>query len=257
MKNKLDIVCRIEMTKDMESLNVSAAAAIAMNQIFIKNKLTDFLFAIILLFAGVAQCQSSRLVIGRSGVRLPSPALSEKLSNYNKIYSWNNYCSSVIYGIFWILRPSILYDYLDYWPLIIFPLVVLIGTRNTEYKEKIIVYSYSFLIAVSLFFHMAHLLEANFLTTYSYDSDFENLNLDENFEYQLYIDENNSIELVSFLGNGYKVDIIDKPGKSGYPEAVETLLGDPRAVIFRQIETSTLLKVKGWAIELGSDNLGS
>ena len=36
MKNKLDIVCRIEMTKDMESLNVSAAAAIAMNQIFIK-----------------------------------------------------------------------------------------------------------------------------------------------------------------------------------------------------------------------------
>ncbi len=36
VKNKLDIVCRIEMTKDMESLNVSAAAAIAMNQIFIK-----------------------------------------------------------------------------------------------------------------------------------------------------------------------------------------------------------------------------
>ena len=36
VKNKLDIVCRIEMTKDMESLNVSVAAAIAMNQIFIK-----------------------------------------------------------------------------------------------------------------------------------------------------------------------------------------------------------------------------
>ncbi len=36
VKNKLDIVCRIEMTRDMESLNVSAAAAIAMNQIFIK-----------------------------------------------------------------------------------------------------------------------------------------------------------------------------------------------------------------------------
>ena len=89
--------------------------------------------------------------------------------------------SMVFFGF---LRPSILYDYLDYWPLIIFPLVVLIGTRNTEYKEQIIVYSYSFLSAVSLFFHMAHLLEANFLTTYSYDSDFENLNLDENFEYQ-------------------------------------------------------------------------
>ena len=80
---------------------------------------------------------------------------------------------------FGFLRPSILYDYLDYWPLIIFPLIVLTATRNTEYKEQIIVYSYSFLIAVSLFFHMAHLLEANFLTTYSYDSDFENLNLDE------------------------------------------------------------------------------
>ena len=36
VKNKLDIVCRIEMTKDMESLNVSAASSISMNQIFIK-----------------------------------------------------------------------------------------------------------------------------------------------------------------------------------------------------------------------------
>ncbi len=36
VKNKLDIVCRIETTKDVESLNVSVAAAIAMNQIFIK-----------------------------------------------------------------------------------------------------------------------------------------------------------------------------------------------------------------------------
>ncbi len=153
------------------------------------------------------------------------------------------------------LRPSIVYDYLDYWPLIIIPLVLLITTRNTEYKERVIVYAYSFLISVALFFNGAHILKANFLTTYSYDSDFQSLNLNKNFEYQLYIDENNSIDLVSFLGNGYKVGIIDKPGKSGYPETVETLLGSPRAILFRQIDTSPLLRVKGWVIQLGSENL--
>ena len=50
-------------------------------------------------------------------------------------------------------------------------------------------------------------------------------------------------------------DIIDRPGKVGYPESIETLVGNPRAVIFREIETSSLFKVKGWDIKLGDRNL--
>ena len=36
IKNKLDNVVRIQMSKDIESLNVSVAAGIAMQHIFIK-----------------------------------------------------------------------------------------------------------------------------------------------------------------------------------------------------------------------------
>ncbi len=152
------------------------------------------------------------------------------------------------------LRPSIIYDYLDYWPLTIAPLVALLLFRNTSIKEKIEFYSYIFLIVVFLIFQFGHFVKADFLTTYSFDSSFENLNLDPNLEHQIFIDENNTIELNYFTGNGYKTEILNKPGRSGYPETIETMVGEPRAIIFRQIETSLLLKVKGWKVELGTEN---
>ena len=152
------------------------------------------------------------------------------------------------------LRPSIIYDYLDYWPLTIAPLVALLLFRNTSIKEKIEFYSYIFLIVVFLIFQFGHFVKADFLTTYSFDSSFENLNLDPNLEHQVFIDENNTIELNYFRGNGYKTEILNKPGRSGYPETIETMVGEPRAIIFRQIETSLLLKVKGWKVELGTEN---
>ena len=156
---------------------------------------------------------------------------------------------------FGYLRPSIIYDYLDFWPLTILPLVILFMFRKTNIKEQIDFYTYLFLIVVFLFFLVAHFFKAQFLTTYSFDSGFENLNLDTNIEYQIFIDENNTVEINYFLGNGYKADIINKPGRSGFPEVVETIIGIPRALVFREIDTSSLLKVKGWEINLGSDNL--
>ena len=152
------------------------------------------------------------------------------------------------------LRPSIIYDYLDYWPLTVAPLAVLLLFRNTSMKEKIKFYSYIFLIVIFLIFQFGHFVKADFLTTYSFDSSFQNLNLDPNLEHQIFIDENNTIELNYFMGNGYKTEILNKPGRSGYPETIETMVGEPRAIIFRQIETSSLLKVKGWKIELGTEN---
>ena len=156
---------------------------------------------------------------------------------------------------FGYLRPSIIYDYLDFWPLTIIPFFILLIFRKTNIKEQVSFYVFIFLTLVFLFFLAGHFFKAQFLSTYSFDSSFQNLNLDSSVEHQVFIDENNTIHLNYFIGSGYKIDIIDEPGKSGFPEAIETIVGSPRAIIFREVDTSSLLKVKGWEIELGSQDL--
>ena len=156
---------------------------------------------------------------------------------------------------FGYLRPSIIYDYLDFWPLTIIPFFILLIFRKTNIKEQVSFYVFIFLTLVFLFFQAGHFFKAQFLSTYSFDSSFQNLNLDSSLEHQVFIDENNTIHLNYFTGSGYKIDIINEPGKSGFPEAIETIVGSPRAIIFREVDTSSLLKVKGWEIELGSQDL--
>ena len=156
---------------------------------------------------------------------------------------------------FGYLRPSIIYDYLDFWPITIFPFFILLIFRKTNIKEQVSFYVFIFLTLVFLFFLAGHFFKAQFLTTYSFDSSFQNLNLDSSVEHQVFIDEDNTIDLNYFIGSGYKIDIIDEPGRSGFPEAIETIVGSPRAIIFREVDTSSLLKVKGWEIELGSQDL--
>ncbi len=156
---------------------------------------------------------------------------------------------------FGYLRPSIIYDYLDFWPLTIIPFFILFIFRKTNIKEQVSFYVFIFLTLVFLFFLAGHFFKAQFLSTYSFDSSFQNLNLDSSVEHQVFIDEDNTIDLNYFIGSGYKIDIIDEPGRSGFPEAIETIVGSPRAIIFREVDTSSLLKVKGWEIELGSQDL--
>ena len=156
---------------------------------------------------------------------------------------------------FGYLRPSIIYDYLDFWPLTIIPFFILFIFRKTNIKEQVSFYVFIFLTLVFLFFLAGHFFKAQFLSTYSFDSNFQNLNLDSSVEHQVFIDEDNTIDLNYFIGSGYKIDIIDEPGRSGFPEAIETIVGSPRAIIFREVDTSSLLKVKGWEIELGSQGL--
>ena len=156
---------------------------------------------------------------------------------------------------FGYLRPSIIYDYLDFWPLTIIPFFILLIFRKTNIKEQVSFYVFIFLTLVFLFFLAGHFFKAQFLSTYSFDSSFQNLNLDSSVEHQVFIDEDNTIDLNYFIGSGYKIDIIDESGKSGFPEAIETIVGSPRAIIFREVDTSSLLKVKGWEIELGSQDL--
>jgi len=156
---------------------------------------------------------------------------------------------------FGYLRPSIIYDYLDFWPITIIPFFILLIFRKTNIKEQVRFYVFIFLTLVFLFFLAGHFFKAQFLSTYSFDSSFQNLNLDSSVEHQVFIDEDNTIDLNYFIGSGYKIDIINEPGRSGFPEAIETIVGSPRAIIFREVDTSSLLKVKGWEIELGSQDL--
>ncbi|MDA7543302.1 hypothetical protein N9Y09_00905 [Candidatus Actinomarina sp.] len=155
---------------------------------------------------------------------------------------------------FGLLRPSIIYDYLDYWPLTLFLIFLVLLPKSSLITESVKFYSYAVLISVMVIFLLAHFTKASFLGTYSYESSFSNLTLNESNTYRVIINENNSINLKSFPGTGYKVDILNKPGSSGYPEAVESLVGTPRVLVLRAVETSPLLQVKGWDLQLGDES---
>ena len=153
------------------------------------------------------------------------------------------------------LRPSIIYDYIDYWPITILPILLVIIFKRASFYELLRNIVNIFLIVVILIFSFGHLFDSKFLTTYKYDSFFQNNELSPDFNYLLLIDLDGKVNLNSFQGRGYTAEIIDEPGNVGYPEAIETVLGKPRAIIFREIETSSLLKINGWNINLGNQNV--
>ena len=117
-----------------------------------------------------------------------------KYVNSFKILLFSIVAVQIAMYFFGYLRPSIIYDYIDFFPFTIIPAVLYFYLNIKRITNRIYFYLSIYLSAILLLFPIAQIFDANFLTTYSYDSDFENLNLDENFEYQLYIDENNSIE---------------------------------------------------------------
>ena len=156
---------------------------------------------------------------------------------------------------FKILRPSIIYDYIDYFPFTVIPLVIYLFLIFKKISSKFYVYLSMYLILTFIFFPVANLLKADFLTTYSFPSFLENRNLDIESDYLLIVDTDGELTLNTFDESGYTVDIINKPGSVGYPEAVETLIGEPRAVLIRELDTSRLLKISGWNINLGNQNV--
>jgi hypothetical protein len=156
--------------------------------------------------------------------------------------------------LFGLLRLSIIYDYLDYWPFTLFLIFLVLLPRSALITESIKFYSYAVLITIMVIFLLGHFTKASFLGTYSYESSFSNPTLNESETYRVIINENNSINLKSFPGTGYKVDILNKPGSSGYPEAIESLVGTPHVLVLRAVETSPLLQVKGWDLQLGDES---
>ncbi len=153
------------------------------------------------------------------------------------------------------LRPSIVYDYLDFFPFTIIPIVIYIYfiRKNIESTFSRVLSIYIALILI--LFPIGHLLKINWLTTYTINPSYENLDLQDTENYIVSIDIDGSVILDTFEGEGYKVDIINKPGEIGYPETIETLIGDPKALIFREIDTDRLFQIKGWDLQLGNNNL--
>ena len=161
----------------------------------------------------------------------------------------------VAFYFFGQLRPSIIYDYLDFFPFTIFPIVIYIFflRKNIESTFSRVLSIYT--IVILILFPVGHLLKFNWLTTYTINPSYENLDLQNSETYIVSIDIDGAVILDTFEGEGYKVDIINKPGEIGYPETIETLIGDPRALIFREIDTDRLFQIKGWDLKLGNNNL--
>ena len=178
-----------------------------------------------------------------------------KYINYFKIFIFSIIAVQIALYFFGYLRPSIVYDYIDFFPFTIIPAVIYLYSNIKKITNRIYFYLSIYLSAVLLLFPIAQIFDAKFLTTYSFPSYLENRELNKDSEYLLVIDTSGSINLNTFKGTGYTADVIDKPGKVGYPEAVETLVGEPKAVLFREIQTSGLLKVTGWDINIGNKNI--
>ena len=178
-----------------------------------------------------------------------------KYENSLKILLFSIFAVQIALYFFKILRPSIIYDYIDYFPFTIIPLVIYLFLIFKKINSKFYVYLSMYLVVIFIFFPVANILRADFLTTYSFPSFLENRNLDIESDYLLIVDTDGELTLNTFEEFGYTVDIINKPGNVGFPEAVETLIGEPKAVLIRELDTSRLLKISGWNINLGNQNV--
>ena len=157
--------------------------------------------------------------------------------------------------LFGILRPSIIYDYLDNWPLSIFPILVLIFNKIYIGNARLDNYIFTFLIVIYSIFPAVLLSNQEILTTNTYSSGFKSDNFQNDIVYSLNIDIDGSVNLNSYQGSGYIIDIQNRPGNIGFPEVIESNIGNPRLIQFREIETDRLLQVKGWDLQLGNQTL--
>ncbi|MDC0077180.1 hypothetical protein OAJ33_02960 [Acidimicrobiaceae bacterium] len=155
--------------------------------------------------------------------------------------------------LFGYLRPSIIYDYLDNWPISILPIIFLFINKSYFKNESLKNYLFAILIFIFSAFPIILLTGVNALTTNSFNAEFQNFELNEDIDYVLSIDIDGSVNIDFFEGSGYKADIINLPGNIGFPEAIESNLGNPRPISMREVSTDRLLKVSGWNINLGNN----
>jgi len=134
------------------------------------------------------------------------------------------------------------------------PIIIAFYLSRKSKFENVVTYLYIYVVIVLLFFPSAYFFKLDFLTTYSISSKVQVEEIESNSEYLVKVDTNGSINLSTFKNLGYSVDIINRPGKVGYPQVIETLVGNPKALLIQEIDTSRLFQVSGWNINLGNQN---
>jgi len=177
------------------------------------------------------------------------------LNNYQNTFRNIFYfiiASQISLFLFGYLRPSIIYDYLDNWPISILPLIIVFINRKYYKNELLNNYLFGFLIIIFSTFPIVVMSGINILTTNSFDAEFENIELSEDIDYLMNIGMEGSVNLGFFEGSGYKVDILNQPGKTGFPEALQANLGNPQPIRLREVLTDRLLQVSGWKLDLGN-----
>ena len=154
------------------------------------------------------------------------------------------------------LRQSIIYDYLAFWPISVFPLVIYLLLYKTKLRNQIKYFFLSIPTTILIAFPILHLtIKPSFLPTFSIHTEINRINEFEKFELSLYLDTKGSLEISSVGGTGYIVDVLNSPGSLGFPEAIEVEKVQPKTILIREIEVDSLLKTKGWKLNLGTDNL--
>ena len=162
------------------------------------------------------------------------------MTNYHKTFRNVFYFVLAIQAsliLFGILRPSIIYDYLDNWQISLVPFLILIFNKIYFSNSRLDNYIYGFLIIVYSLFPTVLLSNQEILTTNTFSSGFNSDNFQQDIIYSLIIDIDGSVNLNSFEGSGYIIDIQNRPGRVRVPDVIESKLVNPRLVKFRELET--------------------
>jgi hypothetical protein len=86
--------------------------------------------------------------------------------------------------LFGYLRPSIIYDYLDNWPISILANNFLTYKSKSYFKNELLNnYLFGILIIIFSTFPIVLMTGANVLTTNSFDAGFQNFELSEDVDY--------------------------------------------------------------------------
>ena len=136
------------------------------------------------------------------------------MTNYHKTFRNVFYFVLAIQAsliLFGILRPSIIYDYLDNWQVSLVPFVILIFNKIYFSNSRLDNYIYGFLIIVYSLFPTVLLSNQEILTTNTFSSGFNSDNFQQDIIYSLIIDIDGSVNLSSYEGSGYIIDIQNRP----------------------------------------------
>ena len=155
---------------------------------------------------------------------------------------------------FGLLRPTIFLDYLDNWFLWFLPLCFIYLNKKYLFKIYLDIISYTILIITFVSFPFLLFFNSVLLGN-SHFSPFELEEFDKSQEHILSIDIDESLELSSYEGDSVYVDIINRPGNIGFPETINSYVGNPKILMIREMSSSEVYKTKGWKIKLNNETI--